>query len=71
VFGAILATLNTLVYISVEVPARNVCENLENKSTYTLLVGWSTVSCLGYSNVKPFKNLISFMLSHTSTVSKS
>jgi len=64
-----LATLNRLIYISVEVHARDVCENLENKSTYSLLVDWSTVSCPGYSNVKPFKNLISFMLSHTSIVS--
>jgi hypothetical protein len=64
-----LAALNKLIYISVEVHARNVCENLENKSTYSLLVDWRKVSCRGYSNVKPFKNLISFMLSHTSTVS--
>lgn len=63
-----LATLNTLVYISVEVHARIVCENLENKITYSLLVDWSTVSRPGYSNVKPFKNLISFVFSHTSTV---
>jgi len=46
-----LATLNRLIYISVEVHARDVCENLENKSTYSLLVDWSTVSCPGYSNV--------------------
>jgi len=58
-----------LIYVSVEVHGRNVCENLENKSTYSLLVDWSRVSCPGYSNVKPFKKLISFMLSYTSTVS--
>jgi len=63
-----LATLNTLIYVSVEVHARIVCENLENKITCILLVDWSTVSCPGYSNVKPFKYLISFMLSHTRTV---
>jgi len=53
--------------MSVEVHARIVCENLENKITYRQLVDWSKVSCPGYSNVKPFKNLISFMLSHTRT----
>jgi hypothetical protein len=64
-----LATLNTFIYVSIEAHTRNVCVNLENTSTYSLLVDWSTVSCPGYSKGKPFKNLISSVLSHTSTVS--
>jgi hypothetical protein len=49
-----LTTLNTLIYIYVELNASNVCENLENKSTYSLLIDWRTASCPGYSKGKTF-----------------